>query len=128
MLTQSIERPGTLPASAAGRRDEHHGIKTIGRLVLLCAVGLVVSAVLLVTTGFQVAQSLDETDLAVERLRAANAIDAMAAADGPLTEGDIALLGHIGGLKDAHLAYALTWFALGALCVAGLVLLRRADS
>ena len=107
MLTQSIQQPGTLPAMAAGRRDEHHGIRTIGRLVLLCAVGLVVAAVLLVATAFQVARSLDETDLAAERQRAANAVDAMAAAAGPLTDADIVLLGHIGGLKQAHLTYAL---------------------
>ena len=36
----------------------------------------------------------------------------------------------LGGLtvvsfRNAHLAYAATWFALAALCVAGLVLLRR---
>lgn len=108
MLIETIHQPGTLTAIAAGRRDEHHGIRTIGRLVLLCAVGLVVSAVLLVVTGFQVAQSLDDTDLAAERLRAANAIDAMTAADGPLTEADVALLGHIGGLQQAHLTYSLT--------------------
>jgi diguanylate cyclase (GGDEF)-like protein len=108
MITQSIDGPGALPAIAAGRRDEHHGIKTIGRLVLLCAIGLVVAAVLLVFTAFQVAHSLDTANLAAERLRAANAIDAMAAASGPLSEGDIALLGHIGGLGDAHLAYTLS--------------------
>jgi diguanylate cyclase (GGDEF)-like protein len=106
MITRSPEPPGTLPA--AGRRDEHHGIKTIGRLVLLCAVGLVVSAILMVGTGFQVANSLDENDLAAERLRAANAIDAMVAADGPLTAADVALLGHIGGLEQAHLTHVLT--------------------
>lgn len=108
MFTQTIDQPGTPPASAAGRRDEHHGIRTIGRLVLLCAVGLVVSAVLLVTTAFHVARSIDETDLAAERLRAANAIDAMTAANGPLSQADVALLGHIGGLRDAHLTDALT--------------------
>lgn len=108
MHTQSIKQPGTPAAGAAGRRDEHHGIKIIGRLVLVCAVGLVVSAILLVATALQVAQSLDESDLAAERQRAANAIDAMAAASGPLTEADIALLGHLGGLEQAHLAYALT--------------------
>lgn len=107
MFIQSIERPGTLPASAAGRRDEHHGIKTIGRLVLLCAVGLVIAAVLLVGTAFQVARSLDETDLVAERLRAANAIDAMVATGGQLTDADAVLLGRIGGLEQAHLAYAL---------------------
>lgn len=108
MFTQTIEQPGTLAVSAAGGRDEHHGIRTIGRLVLLCAVGLIVSAVLLVATAFQVARSLDETGLAAERLRAANAIDAMVAANGPLTQADVALLGHIGGLQQAHLTYALT--------------------
>ena len=107
MFIQSIERPGTLPVTAAGRRDEHHGIKTIGRLVLLCAVGLVIAAVLLVGTAFQVARSLDETDLAAERLRAANAIDAMVAAGGRLTDEDAALLGHIGGLEHAHLTNVL---------------------
>jgi diguanylate cyclase (GGDEF)-like protein len=108
MFTQSMEQPGALPATAAGRRDEHHGIKTIGRLVLICAVGLVVAAVLLVATAFQVARSLDETNLAAERQRAANAIDAMTAANGPLSQADVTLLGHIGGLQDAHLTYALT--------------------
>ncbi len=58
--------------------------------------------------GIAGGQSLDESDLAAERQRAANAIDAMAAASGPFTEADIALLGHLAVWSKAHLAYALT--------------------
>ena len=106
MFTQSFDRPGTPTATAAGHRDEHHGMRTIGRLVLLCAIGLVVAAALLVITAFQVARNLDETSLAAERLRAANAIDALSA-KGVLSNDDVALIGQVGGLEGVHLSYGL---------------------
>lgn len=108
MFTRTTHGPGALPAIAAGRRDEHHGIRTIGRLVLLCAAGLVLAAVLLVATAFQVAHSLDDANRANERRRAANAIDALTATDGALSQADIALLGEVSGLKDVHLSHVLS--------------------
>jgi diguanylate cyclase (GGDEF)-like protein len=108
MIFQSSTRHGVPFAPAAERRGEHRGIKTIGRLVLLCAIGLVVSAFLLVMTALQVVQSLDRTDLATERQRAANAVDVMTATDGPLTADRAIVLGRIAGLHDAHLSHELT--------------------
>ncbi|UJW84512.1 GGDEF domain-containing protein [Devosia sp. SL43] len=106
MILQSLTRRGA--PLARERRGEHRGIKTIGRLVLLCAVGLVVSAFLLVMTALQVVQSLDRADLATERQRAANAVDIMTATGGPLTHDQVIILGRIAGLDDAHLSYELT--------------------
>ncbi|MBE0578097.1 GGDEF domain-containing protein [Devosia sp.] len=97
-------RPGAPSATAAARRDEHHGIRTIGRLVVLCAVGLVVAAVLLIGTALQVMRSLDDADLANERLRAANAIDAMVTIHGALTDEHVIALGKVAGLSNAHLS------------------------
>ena len=108
MIFQATDRPGEPSAKAAARRDEHHGIKTIGRLVLLCAVGLVIAAILLIGTAVQVARSLDQADLAAERLRAANAIDEIAAMNGPLTDAGAITLGRIAGLSNAHLSTKLT--------------------
>ena len=105
MIVQPSTQLGASPAYAAARRDEHRGIKTIGRLVLLCAVGLVVAAILLVTTALQVVQSLDQADLAAERQRAANAIDAMTEIHGPLSESDAIALGRAASLRDAHLSH-----------------------
>jgi diguanylate cyclase (GGDEF)-like protein len=108
MTFQATDRPGEPSATAAARRDEHHGIRTIGRLVLLCAVGLVLAAILLIGTAVQVLRSLDQADLVTERLRAANAIDAMAAMNGPLTDAGAITLGRIAGLDDAHLSNTLS--------------------
>ena len=107
MTFQPTDRPGEPSATAAARRDEHHGIGTIGRLVLLCAVGLVIAAILLIGTAVQVMRSLDQADLASERQRAANAIDAMAAMNGPMTDAGAITLGRIAGLDDAHLSNTL---------------------
>jgi diguanylate cyclase (GGDEF)-like protein len=107
MIFRPSHRPGEPSAKAAARRDEHHGIRTIGRLVLLCAVGLVIAAILLIGTAVQVMRSLDQADLAAERLRAANAIDAMVAMTGPLTDADVVTLGRIAGLGDARLSDTL---------------------
>ena len=108
MIYQPTDRPGEPSAKAAARRDEHHGIRTIGRLVLLCAVGLAIAAILLIGTAVQVMRSLDDADLAAERQRAANAIDAMAAMTGPLTDADVIALGHIAGLSNPHLSNSLS--------------------
>ncbi len=97
-------RPDAPSATAAARRDEHHGIRTIGRLVLLCAIGLVVAAMLLIGTALQVMRSLDEAELANERLRAANAIDAMVAIHGTLTDEHVIALGKVAGLANVHLS------------------------
>lgn len=107
MIFQSTHRPDAPPATAATRRDEHHGIRTIGRLIMLCAVGLVISAMLLVGTALQVMRSIDQADLATERLRAANAIDAMVAIHGSLTETHAIALGQVAGLSGAHLSTRL---------------------
>ncbi|WP_240231508.1 GGDEF domain-containing protein [Devosia lacusdianchii] len=97
-------RSGATHAIAAPSRQEHKGIKTIGRLVQICAGVLLLSAALLIGTALQVVNSIDRADLEAERLRAGNAIDAMTMAEGPLTEARAVLLGRMAGLHDAHLA------------------------
>src|SRR5687768_9109658 len=103
MLFQSRDRRGAPPALAAAA-DDHNGIKRIGRLVLLCAGVLIVSAALLVFTALQVLRSIDTAELAAERLRAVNAIQGFTTDSGPLTEARAQLLGRVAGLRNAHLA------------------------
>ncbi len=74
---------------------------------MLCSVGLVVAAILLVGTAFQVMRSLDQADLANERLRAANAIDTMVAIHGSLSDTHFVALGKVAGLSNAHLSSRL---------------------
>lgn len=100
--------PKAPPASAAAPQDEHTSIKKIGRLVLICAGVLFISAVLLVFTAVQVMRTIDQADVEQGRLRAANAIDAMAERDGPLTPDSVALLGRIAGLEQAHLSMTVS--------------------
>lgn len=104
MFFQWGPRPGATPAMAVASRQEHKGIKAIGRMVQICAGVLLLSAALLIGTALQVVHSIDQADLEAERLRAGNAIDAMTMADGPLTEASAVMLGRIAGLHDAHLA------------------------
>lgn len=104
MTDLNFDRIAAAHAHTVSPRDEHRGIKTIGRLVLVCSIGLVIAAALLIATAVQVMQTLDATDLATERQRAANAVDAMTARNGPLTESDAIMLGRIAGLRGAHLS------------------------
>jgi diguanylate cyclase (GGDEF)-like protein len=104
MLLQTIDHPGALPAVAAARSDEYNGINKIGRLVLLCAGVLLVTVTLLVGSALQILQAIERADLDAERLRAANAIDAISGPNGPLTEAGIDLLARTTGLRDVHLS------------------------
>lgn len=96
------------PAPAAATPDDHNSIRTVGRLVLFCALVLVVSAGLLVGTALQVMRSIDQADLDAERQRAANALDRMTDDLGPLTPSGAELLGQLAGLRNAHLAPAMS--------------------
>ena len=111
MTDPNFDPLAALPAGLVARRDEHRGIKTIGRLVLVCAIGLVIAAALLIATALQVMHTLDAADLATERQRAANAVDVMTARNGPLTDSDAITLGSIAGLRAAHLSYRRTTIA-----------------
>lgn len=107
MIFRSTHRPGAPSAGAAARGAEHHGIRTIGRLLMLCSVGLVIAAILLIGTAVQVMRSIDEADLAHERLRAANAIDTMVTIHGALSDVHVVALGKVAGLSDAYLSTTL---------------------
>lgn len=104
MLFLSTDHSGALPAIADTRPDEHTGIKKIGRLVLLCAGVLLVTVALLIGSALQVLRTIEQADLDAERLRAANAIDAISEHSGPLTDAGIDLLARTTGLRDVHLS------------------------
>lgn len=89
---------------AATQPDEHAEINKIGRLVLLCAGVLLLTAVLLTASALQILSIIEQTDLEAERLRAVNAIDALSEHHGALTEADIDLLARTTGLRDVHLS------------------------
>lgn len=108
MIFQSTQRPDASSAPAAARRDEQQVIKKVGRLVLLCAGVLLISAALLIGTAIQVMRGIDAADLAAERQRASNAVDAIASTNGPLTTADAAWLGRIAGLRDAYISMTLS--------------------
>ena len=104
MTFHMTDRFRAAPAAASATPDEHNTISNVGRLVLLCALVLVVAAGLLVGTGLQVLHSIDQAELDAERVRAANAIDMISADFGPLTDASARLLGQIAGLPDAHVS------------------------
>ncbi|WP_332686961.1 GGDEF domain-containing protein [Devosia sp.] len=104
MFFRFTDHSGALPAIAATRPDEHTGIKKIGRLVLLCAGVLLVTAALLIGSALQILHTIDRADLDAERLRAANAIDAISDHNGSLTEAGVDLLARTTGLRDVHLS------------------------
>ena len=100
--------PGAPHEAAVALEDVHEGIGQIGRLVLLCALVLLVSAALLIGTALQVMISIDHANLDSERLRAANAIDAMVAESGPLSEASAERLGQFASLRDARLSSTIS--------------------
>jgi diguanylate cyclase (GGDEF)-like protein len=107
MIFRSTKRQDASPAYAATRRDEQRVIRKVGRLVLLCAFVLLVSAALLIGTALQVMRGIDAADLKAERQRASNAIDAITSATGPLTVDDAVYLGRVAGLRDAYITMEL---------------------
>ena len=88
---------------AARPTNDHDGLRKVSRLVAICAGFLTVAAIVLVTTALHVAQSIDRSDLAAERQRAANAVDAVVASYGPLTPERAVMLGRVAGLNSASL-------------------------
>lgn len=94
--------------TAVGLQDMRDSQGRIGRLVLLCAIVLMISAALLIGTALQVMGSIDQADLDKERRRVANAIDITAEQSGPLTPASAELLGRLVGLRDAHLSTIVT--------------------
>ena len=104
MLFHRQVSPGAPQETVVALEDVHKGIGQIGRLVLLCALVLLVSAMLLIGTALQIMASIDHADLDSERLRAANAIDAMVAESGPLSDASTERLGAFASLRDAHLS------------------------
>lgn len=88
---------------AATQPDEHAEINKIGRLVLLSAGVLVLTAVLLIGSALQILHIIEQADLEGERLRAVNAIEAISQQHGPLTDADIDFLARTTGLRDVHL-------------------------
>lgn len=107
MMYLSKVRASAPQETAAALEDVHEGMGQIGRLVLSCAIVLLVSAALLIGTALQVMTSIDHADLNAERLRVSNAIDIIVSESGPLDAAGVERLGRLIGLRDAGLETAI---------------------
>lgn len=90
--------------TAPATMDEHHAMRTIGRLLVISITTLVVSCVVMLTTGQMVKGIYEQTTAEAEHVRAANGIDLLVSQFGPLTPEGAETIGRIAGLKNAYLS------------------------
>ena len=90
-------------SNAPAAMDEHHAIRSIGQLLVICISVLVLTAASMVGIGLQVRLTYEKFASDSARARAANAIDLIVAQSGPLTPSSAELIGRLASLPDAHL-------------------------
>jgi len=103
MLFNSTRR-NRVPRTTVSAAQEHHAIKTIGRLLVISVAVLVAMSVIMLTTAHLVKHTYEQSTGEAEHVRAVNAIDLIVAQSGPLTESDAETIGRIAGLRDAALS------------------------
>lgn len=104
MIFNRTRRHRVPRAIALAAMDEHHAIKTIGRLLVIPIAVLVGCCIVMLSTGQMVKYLYEQRTAEAEHARAANGIDLLVSQSGALTQADAETIGRVAGLKDAHLS------------------------